>query len=230
MAPAPAPAPAEKKKAIGGLNSSGTPSYQGGDLSLCTPRDFPTLIPAEGLCSSNCESPNSVCSGLKHEGSATSEENNASSQAYQAAMQMQAGQVAGTSSGSSSAQANIVKDILSSAASDKNVRNFLVSVASSSSAATVKVLLEAFVPSWLLSDRIKASGNNFATGAAGAAGASLNGSSEVTMDTKSDVSRQRMYAFLCATFVVLVAMWMYKSKHNLNEYYSASSGFYAPLS
>jgi hypothetical protein len=213
MAPAPPAATAAPvtNKAIG--NNSMTPAYQGGDLSLCTPREYPSLIPSEGLCSSNCGSPNSVCSGLKHEGSsATSEEglNNASSQMQQA----------GTASGTSSSQANIVKDILSSAASDTNVRNFLVSVASSSSAATVKVLLEAFVPSWLLSDRIKTNnGTAFAPTA--------------SMDTKvmsGQQARQRMYALVCASLVVVVAMWMFRPSKNLNEYYSASSGFYAPLS
>ena len=134
----------------------------------------------------------------------------------------QAGGAASASGASSSSQANIVKDILSSAASDTNVRNFLVSVASSSSAATVKVLLEAFVPSWLLSDRIKSNANPNGTAAS------------ISMDTKmvsgQQQARQRMYALLCASLVVVVALWMFRSSNKLNEYYSASSGFYAPLS
>ena len=157
--------------------------------TLCTPRDYPELISQDSNI--GCESPNSVCSGLKSSSTASSHQ------------QHLAVARPNPSSGGNT-NVKLVKDILSTAASDAEVRSFLVNVASSSSAATARVFLEAFVPSWLLMN--------------GFSGKTTAGHKN-HKNTNGHTTQQFVF-YVCGVLILLVsAMWMkyYKPSHvNLN--------------
>jgi len=151
---------------------------------LCSPREYPALISDEvaaAECHSNCSSPNSVVSGLKASLSTTPD--SLSSRPAQ------------------SSNAAMVKEILASAAGDENVRTFLVSLASSSSAAAVGVVLEAFIPSWLMTSagrRRRGSGAGKGEKVANA------------YETASEASQQALVVAFALLFLV-VAAWIYRS-------------------
>ena len=151
---------------------------------LCSPREYPALISDEvaaAECHSNCSSPNSVVSGLKASLSTTPD--SLSSRPAQ------------------SSNAAMVKEILASAAGDENVRTFLVSLASSSSAAAVGVVLEAFIPSWLMTS----AGRRRRGSGAGKGGKVAN-----AYETASEASQQALVVAFALLFLV-VAAWIYRS-------------------
>mmetsp|Transcript_10605 Transcript_10605/g.26561 ORF Transcript_10605/g.26561 Transcript_10605/m.26561 type:complete len:517 (+) Transcript_10605:241-1791(+) len=204
MAPAPS-VPASPMPGHGGgylMEEEGV-----GATSLCTVRDYPTLNGNhhEGPHEGGCGSPKSVCSGMGVPSS------RATSEAGETAGGMAPRTAVAAGPGPSS-NANIVKDILTSAARDEKVRSFLVSLASSSSAATARVILEAFVPSWLIWGKKSASAGSHGPGGsptshgvktdAGALQTPCFGGSE-------DHQRRQIFVYL-SCFVLLVALWMYK--------------------
>jgi len=178
--------------------------HGGGDL--CTPRDYPALVSnppstcpmtrENGANGSDCGSPNSVVGGFKQSLSSTPDRAQAARQG-----------VGGTRQGAGGTNSDLVKDILSSAAGDEKVRSFLVSVASSSTAAATGVVLEAFIPSWLMTNKGRVPGGTVRREVARLNGA--HGKGEGVEVARSEASQQALVCAFALLFLV-VAFWMYR--------------------
>ena len=213
----PAPPPPQHQQQAAAHTNLGNLSHRPPEADLCTPREYPELIP-EGACSpNNCESPKSVCSGIRGSSSAaTSEQTDIEYIAnHQAASRSELlvnhqNLLSRQQAQQQQPQPNMVKDILTSAASDANVRSFLVNVASSSSAATARVVLEAFVPSWMMTRRKSVNGNGHVAHANG-------------MDTKKSLETQQQRVYLFAFLFLVAALLVYRLELLDSEVWTALS-------